>query len=101
MAPRANTIKVNLFAPGPWDFSFQTLPSGPVFVFPFQPPFFNYRNYSLPAGTYKLTFKRQNQLEVYPYKYNVLVRPYRGSSGRCTFLNGLRDAERYQSQQQQ
>ncbi len=99
------TVHVQLLGSGAFVYSFQTLPSGPVYIF--VAAIFSIHKFALPAGAYKLTFKDLNNSSVgILWPHNVVVKPYQVVGGVCAFLihnpvNPLGRAEPARHQQQQ
>ncbi len=89
------TVNVGLVGNDLFEYSFQTLPSGPVHIF-VSATMFSSRKFALPAGAYKLTYKQPSNPMVFVYNQNVVVKPYQVAAGRCVFLNSAEPARHQQ-----
>jgi hypothetical protein len=87
-ATHANTVKINLLSPSVLDFMFKKLPSGPTTIYPAGPFTISLvRLFSLPQGTYQISFKHPSGSSIGTYSQTVTVNPYLVRNGRCMTLN--------------
>lgn len=79
-------------------YTFQTLPTGPTYVFPATAFVVgNSKKFLLPPGKYQISFKPPNPAPVQTYHTPLVVKPWQVVNGTCRFLNPLNKAAKVQA----
>lgn len=83
-----NTVNVKLISPGLFEYSFRRTSDGQITNFAATTAAWN-RKFTLPPGSYKLSFKHPNTTPIGTWSNTVLVRDYRVVNGRCVLISPL------------
>ena len=81
-----NTVEVVTMSLNTYEYTFQQLPSGPSYVFAgiVNPTSINRtRQFVVPSGSYRLTYRLPNSTPVGVYGQNVVIRPHHMVRGTC------------------
>ena len=81
-----NTVEVVTLSLNTYEYTFQRLPSGPSYVFAgiANPTSINRtRQFVVPSGSYRLTYRLPNSTPVGVYGQNVIIRPHHMVGGAC------------------
>lgn len=88
-----NSVRVVTFPINTYEYFFQSLTGGPVYQFsgiPIPTSISHTRDFNLPVGRYRLTFRIPNTTPIGTYGPDVVVKPYRIVNGICLFTGEAR-----------
>jgi len=81
-----NTVEIVTLSLNTYEYTFQRLPSGPSYIFAgiVNPTSINrIRQFVVPSGTYRLTYRLPNSTPVGVYGQNVVILPHNMVGGAC------------------
>lgn len=81
-----NTVEVVTLSINIYEYTFQRLPSGPIYIFAgiVNPTSSSaIRQFPMPSGSYRLTYRQPNTTPVGVWGQNVIIRPHHMVGGAC------------------